>query len=245
MRVALVSDIHGNLAALEAVVADIGRRATDRVVCLGDNLSGALLPRETAEYLMNTGWTILAGNHERQVLSYKPGKGGPSDGYAHSQLTSAEFAWMRSLRPQLALGDDIFLCHGTPRSDCEHFLETVRNGRLTVASAAELAERLGDVRSPLVACGHSHVPRALRLPSGQLCVNPGSVGVQAYTDDHPEIYSMELGTPDAQYAIVEQLNGRWVYEQYAVPYDSASMAKLAKARGRPDWEQALLRGYVN
>jgi predicted phosphodiesterase len=175
MRVALVSDIHGNLPALEAVVADIRRRGADQIVCIGD---------------------------------------------------------------------EMFPCHGTPRSDCEHFLESVRNGALSIATAAELAERLGDVRSPLVACGHSHVPRAVRLRSGQLCVNPGSVGVQAYTDDHPERYSMELGTPDAQYAIVEKSRGGWMYEHYAVIYDSAPMAALARARGRPDWEQSLLRGYV-
>jgi len=244
MRVALVSDIHGNLPALEAVVADIRRRGADQIACLGDNISGPLLPRETAQYLMNSGWPILAGNHERQVLAYEPGKGGLSDGYAHSQLTNSEIAWLRSLPAQLSLGDEMFLCHCTPRSDCEHFLESVRNGALSIATAAELAERLGDVRSRLVACGHSHVPRAVRLPSGQLCVNPGSVGVQAYTDDHPERYSMELGTPDAQYAIVERSRDGWVYEHYAVLYDNAPMAELARARGRPDWEQSLLRGYV-
>ena len=105
MRVALVSDIHGNLAALEAVVADIRRRGADQIVCLGDNISGPLLPRGTAQYRMNSGWPILAGNHERQVFANEPGKGGPSDGYAHSLLTNGEFAWLRSLPPQLNTPD--------------------------------------------------------------------------------------------------------------------------------------------
>ena len=56
MRIALVSDIHGNLPALEAVAADIRRRGADRVVNLGDNLSGPLLPRETAQWLMASGY---------------------------------------------------------------------------------------------------------------------------------------------------------------------------------------------
>lgn len=244
MRIAIVSDIHGNLPALEAVAADICLRGADQVVCLGDNVSGPLLPRETAQYLMNAKWVVLAGNHERQVLSYEFGKGAESDGYAHSQLTSAELDWMRSLPAQLQLNAEVFLCHGTPRSDCEHFLESVRNGALSVASASELAERLGDIRSPPVACGHSHVPRSVRLASDQLCVNPGSVGLQAYTDDHPQHYVMELGTPDAQYAVVERKLGGWVAEHYAVPYDTTLVAQLAKVRNRPEWERALLRGYV-
>ena len=244
MRIALVSDIHGNLPALEAVVADIQRRGADEIVCLGDNISGPLLPRETAQYLMASGWTILAGNHERQVLAYESGKGGQSDGYAYSQLTSVEFAWLRSLQPQLMLNAEVILCHGTPRSDCEHLLESVRDGRLSVASLAEITERIGDVLAPVVACGHSHVPRSVRLPSGSLCVNPGSVGVQAYTDDHPEYYVMELGTPDAHYAVIAKTKSGWTYESYAVPYDHESMAKLAKARGRLDWERALLSGYA-
>lgn len=244
MRIALVSDIHGNLAALEAVVADIQCRGVDEIICLGDNISGPLLPRETAQYLMASGWTILAGNHERQVLSYSPDKGGQSDGYAHAQLTGVEFAWLRSLQPQLKMNSEVFLCHGTPRSDCEHFLESVRDGRLSVASLAEITERIGDVLAPVVACGHSHVPRSVRLPSGQLCVNPGSVGVQAYTDDHPEHYVMELGTPDAHYAVIAKTKSGWAYESYAVPYDHGSMAELAKARGRLDWERALLSGYA-
>ncbi len=244
MRIALISDIHGNLAALEAVVAHIARRGVDHIVCLGDNLSGPLLPRQTAQYLMGTGWTILAGNHERQVLDYVPGQGGASDGFAHAELTEMEFDWLRSLPPHVALTPEVFLCHGTPRSDCEHFLESVRHGVLSVASAAELAERLGEVRSALVACGHSHVPRSVRLPTGQLCVNPGSVGLQAYTDDHPEHYVMELGTPDAHYAIVTQSPQGWVGESHAVPYDHGSMAQLAQAHGRPDWARALMTGFA-
>jgi predicted phosphodiesterase len=144
----------------------------------------------------------LAGNHERQVLSYTAVGGGASDGYAHSQLTAAELSWIGSLQPTANLSTDIFLCHGTPRSDCEHFLESPRGGLLGLASSADIVERLGGVRAQLIACGHSHVPRSVRLPSGQLIVNPGSVGLQAYTDDHPEPYRMELGTPDAHYAIV-------------------------------------------
>lgn len=81
VRIAIVSDIHGNLAALEAVALDIQRRGVDAVVNLGDSLSGPLLPRETAEFLMAKGWLSLAGNHERQLLTNPPEQRSASDAY--------------------------------------------------------------------------------------------------------------------------------------------------------------------
>ena len=68
MRIAFVSDIHGNLTALDAVIADIERRGVDEVVNLGDTVSGPLLPLETAQRLRKLPWLHVAGNHERQVL---------------------------------------------------------------------------------------------------------------------------------------------------------------------------------
>ena len=101
--IAFVTDIHGNLPALEAVVHDIARRGIARIVNLGDSLSGPLLPRETARYLMAQDWFQLAGNHERQILSSGPAGGGASDTYARSTLTAPEFDWIASLTP---------MCHG-------------------------------------------------------------------------------------------------------------------------------------
>jgi predicted phosphodiesterase len=244
MRVALLSDIHGNLPALEAVAADIRRRGVDEVLCLGDNVSGPLLPLETAQFLMNSGWTILAGNHERQVLAYDSRGGGASDAYARSQLTASELQWMRSLTHTATVHSDIFVCHGTPRSDCEHFLETPRDGLLSLAQRADVLDRLGSVQASLVACGHSHVPRSVRLTSGQLIVNPGSVGLQAYADDHPEPYVMQRGTPDAHYAIAERSAGGWIAAHFAVRYNVKAVAELARRAGQKAWESALLHGYL-
>jgi predicted phosphodiesterase len=244
MRIALVSDIHGNLAALEAVVADIRRRGVDRIVNLGDSLSGPLLPLETAQYLMATGWPSLAGNHERQIIEGK-GPRIPSDEYAHSQLTHAEFDWIRSLVHRADLTPEIFLCHGTPASDIEYFLETLEDGIVRPASAREVDRRLGPVQSALVACGHTHVPRAVKSGRGQLIVNPGSVGLQAYDDIHPTPHIVQTGSPDARYAIVEEAADGWVAALLSVPYDYRSMARLARLRGRPEWEHALLTGYAS
>lgn len=244
MRIALVSDIHGNLAALEAVVEDFGRRGVDAVVNLGDSLSGPLLPRETAQFLMTRDWVQLAGNHERQILTLNPHACDPSDAYARDQLGAAELDWIAALRHCHAWSDEVFLCHGTPAHDAEYFLESVVPGRLRVATADEVAQRLGPVPARVVACGHTHVPRLLRSADGQLLVNPGSVGQPAYDDDQPVYHAVESGAPDARYAIVERHAGHWNAQLIAVPYDHQAMAALALRHGRPDWEYILRTGYV-
>lgn len=244
MRIAFVTDIHGNLPALEAVVHDIGRRGVARVVNLGDSLSGPLLPRETARYLMGQDWDQLAGNHERQILSSGPAGSGAADTYARSTLTRAELDWIASLTPMARIDADVYVCHGTPASDIEHLLESIdRNGR-RAASRDEVAARCAAVDAGLIVCGHSHVPRMLRLANGQLVVNPGSVGLQAFDDDLPYPYTVENHSPDARYAIAEEVDGRWIATLVAVPYDFEPMAKLADGRGRPEWACALRTGEM-
>lgn len=244
MRIALISDIHGNLAALEAVTRDLKRRGVDEVVNLGDSVSGPLLPRETAQYIMAEGWLSLAGNHERQILADGPERRSASDEYAHSQLSAKEFEWLRSLLPNTAFSPEIFLCHGTPSSDIEYLLETVDVGCIRAARPEEIKHRLGQTRSPVIACGHTHIARAVHSIRGQLIVNPGSVGLPAYDDTHPFPHAVESGSPDARYAILEKSCDGWAVLLLSVPYDYKSMADLARLRGRADWEYALRTGYM-
>lgn len=244
MRIAVLADIHGNLPALEAVVEDFTRRGVDVVANLGDSLSGPLLPLETARFLMARGWVQIAGNHERQMLTNAPGERGPSDEYACGQLTDEEVAWMAALAPSGGIGVDVLLCHGTPRSDAEYFLETVEAAGVRLATAPELEDRLAGVRTAVVACGHTHIPRSVRSTSGQLIVNPGSVGLPGYDDTVPLPHVVETGSPDARYAILERRGTSWSVALISVPYDHRSMARLARERHRPDWESALLCGYL-
>jgi len=244
MRIAVLSDIHGNLAALEAVIEDFGRRAVDAVVNLGDSLSGPLLPRETAQFLMAQDWVQLAGNHERQILTLQPQDCDPSDAYARAQLGATELDWIASLPHCHAWSDEVFLCHGTPARDAEYFLESVAPGRLRPASEDEIALRLGAVEADVVICGHTHVPRMVRTASGQMLLNPGSVGQPAWDDEQPCYHAVESGAPDARYAIIENRGGRWSAQLIAVPYDHQRMAALALLHGRPDWDHILRHGYV-
>ncbi len=240
MRIAVVSDIHGNLDALEAVMDDLRDRAIDRVVNLGDSLAGPLLPKETAQFLMaRQDWIHLAGNHERQMLALSTSSG-RADIYAHSQLGAAELSWLATLPAQASIGDDVLLCHGTPGSDLVTLLETAN----CQASRADIEERLSGVTVGLVLCGHSHVARSVRC-AGRLLVNPGSVGLQAYSDDYPFPHAIESGSPDARYAIVERRNDAWQVALISVPYDSRRMVALAELRGFPEWAHALATGYVS
>jgi diadenosine tetraphosphatase ApaH/serine/threonine PP2A family protein phosphatase len=193
---------------------------------------------------MASGWLHLAGNHERQLLTQGPGQWCAADAYAHSQLGEREFAWMAALKPSMAYDDDVYLCHATPRSDIEYLLETVEPGAVRIASPPEVQARLAGVQAQLVLCGHTHRARAMRSSKGQLIVNPGSVGLPAFDDDHPHPHVIENGSPDARYAIVERVRDGWLAALIAVPYDPESMARLAEARGQADWAHALRTGYM-
>ena len=244
MRIAIVSDIHGNLPALEAVVRDIGRRSVDMVVNLGDSLSGPLLPLETAQFLMAQDWFHLSGNHERQLLTLGPDERGASDEFTHSQLTAKEFAWLAGQSPMVQFSPEVVLCHGTPTSEFEYFLETVEPTNVRAATLSEVDARLGHLEAEFIACGHTHIPRSVRASTGQLIVNPGSVGLQAYVAMLPYPHVMATGSPDARYAVVERLADMWVATLISVPYPYEAMVQLALARQRQDWASALASGYI-
>ena len=249
---AFVADIHGNLPALEAVVDDIARRGVERIVNLGDLVSGPLWPRETAAFLMRQSWVTVAGNHDRMVSRDDPATHGPSDRHAYERLTSDQLAWLAAL-PATAEIDDgrVFLCHGTPASDTAYLIDTVEHGRLRGATPDEVAGRIGGVTAHVAACGHSHAPRLLANEAGQLFVNPGAVGVQAYTDREEPEHVSETGSPLARYALLERRaandgggNLQWAVTFVVVPYDHLRASAEAARNGRPDWAFALRTGYA-
>ena len=255
MKLAVISDIHGNLLALQAVLADIARQGVDQTVNLGDLLSGPLQPAETADLLMTQNFPTIRGNHERQLLALLDRPSGQidpitSDGFAATRISAVHVAWLKALPVSLALNDDIWLCHGTPDSDVQYWLESVVPGfergegqGVRPASPSEVAERLGKEGHPVVLCGHTHVPRQVRC-SGVLIVNPGSVGLPAYEDDRPYRHVIENGTPDARYAVLEKTRQGWQVDLRTVPYDHLAQAQLAARNQRADWAHALASGFV-
>ncbi len=266
-RLAIVSDIHGNLPALEAVWAEIEHASPTLVVNLGDIASGPLWPRETVRWLMAheaaapARWRTIAGNHERQALAADVDRMGASDAFAARQLGAPERAWLGALPATQWILDEVLMCHGTPGSDLVYFMETVVPGfgvdgqrGVRAATAIELSARAaeapaGDARSglgaALVLCGHTHVPRVMAVPGGPWVVNPGSVGVQAYDDVHPLPHFIEVGSPDARWALAERDRlGAWHVQLRTTPYDWKAAVARALANHRGDWADALATGFV-
>jgi predicted phosphodiesterase len=244
MKIAVLSDIHGNIDALEAVLADAARRGVDEIVNLGDICSGGLFPPETADRLIALDIPTIRGNHERQVLTHDAEKLGLSDRYALTTLRPEHLAWFETLPKTLWLRNDVLLVHGTPTSDVEYWLETVTEQGIRPATQDEIIGRAGTASASLILCGHTHIPRVAWLPNGQLIVNPGSVGLPAYDDDRPFPHVVETGSPHARYAIVDDSTGQWAAELINVDYDWETAAVVAANNGRDDWARALRTGRV-
>jgi predicted phosphodiesterase len=245
MRIAAISDVHGNLAALDAVLADAAERSVDLVVNLGDLLSGALQPGATADRLMALDLPTVRGNHERQVLTTPVEHMGASDRLAHDQVSEEHRVWLAALPLALQVADGVLAFHGSPTDDLTYLLDTVEKAGARPATEAEVLARLGEAASwPLLLCGHTHLPRVVHLPTGALVVNPGSVGYPAYADDVPFPHVMEAGSPHARYAIVDDVTGSWQVDPRAVAYDWETAARTAEANGRPEVARALRTGRV-
>ena len=233
MRIAVLADAHGNLLALQAVLADLHRASPDLVVNLGDLATGPFDPAGSADAQMALGCPTVAGNHERNL--------GESDdtsssvAFARPLLSAAHFRWIASLPTTLRLADgDVFACHGSPAGgDLDYLLENVSSGRPVLASEDAIRPRLHGIGSAtLVLCGHTHVPRVVQL-GRVLIVNPGSIGMPAYTDDGAAPHAIETGAPHARYAVVTRGPGStWSAELRAIAYDWDRAARQAATNGR-------------
>ena len=241
-RTAFVSDIHGNLLALQAVVADAEARGVDAFVNLGDIVSGPMWPAETADYLMSKCWPTIAGNHERQVLTHPDKRLSRADRFAKSALSDAHKAWMAAFPVDLWLSDEVYCTHARPGNDHEYWLESVTPDGLRPASEAEIIARMGDCRAALTFHGHSHLPRMVELFDGRIIVNPGSVGLPAYADDEPFAHAVENGGPDARYCIYDDAAAEVTF--HAVAYDHEAAARKAEAEGLDSWGWYLREGLA-
>jgi predicted phosphodiesterase len=234
VKIAVISDIHGNRLALEAVLDDIVRQGVDGTFNLGDMVSGPLEPNWVADILMDLDLPTVRGNHERMLVDSPPDKLNRVDRFAQDQMESRHRGWINQLPPTLALLDDLFLCHGTPTSDEDTWLDNFWQGRtVTTPDEATVTAKAEGFDYPVMLCGHTHIPRAVRLRDGRLIVNPGSVGLQ-----------VNHGSPDARYATIELRDGKYHASLHAVPYDHFAAARQAEANGFPQWREALITGWT-
>lgn len=243
MKFAAIADVHGNIAALEAVLADIAGLGIADVVNLGDHVSGPLEAAGTADLLMARGFPSIRGDQDRRLVELS-GTRTALDRVDYRQLTPAHLDWMAGQPLTLIYRGEIFLCHGSPRDDAAYWLDRVAESGAIVASplAAVEAEAVG-IEASLILCAHTHLPRAVRLSDGRMAVNPGSVGLPAYDGRKPVYHVVQTGTPDACYAVLERVAHGWSVTFRHVPYDPRKMAALARRNGAEPWARALETGW--
>ncbi len=245
MRLAVISDIHGNLPALETVLADIATRSVDGTVNLGDCIAGPAWPLETYELLASLNLPTVRGNHDRWAIDRPDDQMPPAGRFARDALSLEQRTALHALPPTIDLSDTVLAVHGTPDNDSLYLLEEQLQGRLCPAARETVAERLGPAAArEVVLCGHSHRQAMVQAEGGCMILNPGSVGCPVFAD-MPTAAAAENRSPHARYAIITRRNGRWGAEMFALEYDWNATAARAASLGFPLWAQAYATGAVS
>ncbi len=244
MKIALLSDIHSNVFALEAVLEDARLRGVEQVLNLGDIFYGPIAPKATYDLLRDHDFVTILGNQDRQICeaSKEDVDANPTMRFVRESLGDEPVTWMKSLPFDNQFNDDIYMCHGTPTSDLIYLLEDINTGRPCLRPENEIVELLHGQASNVVVCGHTHIPRTVKIGSGQVIVNPGSVGLPAYTDNEPVLHSMENYCPHASYAILEKTTAGWTIQQLKVSYPYQQAVRKAQEQQREDWAHFLSSG---
>jgi len=238
-RLALISDIHGNRTAHDAVLADALTDDPDDIICLGDIAAGGPEPGAVITRLREVGCRAVRGNGESWLLEdLPPGKSAETRRlaevvkWAREQLTAEDLDYLAALPATLNadVGGLTLLCfHGSSRSDVERLLASTSDN--------ELKEVFAEAPSAHVFCGgHTHL-RLLRRRGEQLVVNPGSVGLP--------LGSLVAADPRlpawAEYAIVEIEDGEAEVAFRRLSVDVETLAAATTAMPHRSWAADLER----
>lgn len=226
MRYALISDIHGNAFALEAVLADIEQQAVEGVICLGDVATLGPQPVPVLERLMQLRCVCILGNHDEALLNPTKAEALNIPVLLHSslewgrqQLTPEHFDFLRTFTPThtvaLSPTAEMLCFHGSPLSNIDLILAET--------PTAELDRLLAWQSAVIFAGGHTHF-QLLRQHRGQLIINPGSVGnvflTPSLNANRPTLL------PWAEYALVSWVNGVASVDLRRVPFDVAAHLRV-------------------
>lgn len=245
-KIAVLSDIHANIWALEAVLEDAHARGITTLINLGDALYGPLAPGDTYERLRDLDMISVSGNQDRLIIDTPSAEmaAHPTLAFAREALPAAALTWLRRMPAQTIVNEEVFLCHGVPGSDRIYLLEDVAGGQPMLRSLEAIANLLEEIDLPVILCGHSHLPRLVQLPDGRLVINPGSVGLPAYADEKPVPHRMENYAPHARYAVIDKTVSGWNAEFISLSYPWPQAVTAANQQGRSDWARALATGWA-
>lgn len=232
MRIALISDIHGNNIALDAILADIATQEVDQIICLGDVASLGPEPQQVLARLRALNCPCLMGNHDedliRPELAPAPGtRLGDLTAWCTEQLTEEDLAFLQSfqkiLKISLEEGKTMLCCHATPRSNNEFLLATTPHEEIDAMLAGHKAD--------VIAFGHNHT-QIMRLHYKTILVSCGSVGYPIIQPWPPgQLASLHSWS---EYAIVDSRGERISVELYRIPVDINAIKEAVHNSTMPD-----------
>ncbi len=225
MKVAIISDIHGNFQALESVLDDMKSNHVEKVFCLGDLAMAGPQPRLIIELISKkTDWTVIQGNTDKMIADFSPeimeNVKNVFPIMANALADDVYFIedemknYLKNLPPQKELtveGVNVLLVHGSPRRNNEDILPD-----LPIKKVEEMIE---STDADVIFCGHTHIPCGYQTSKKQTVVNVGSVG-RPFTQN-----------PKACYVIAEFQDGGFSIEHRFVDYDKEMAADILRARG--------------
>ena len=235
MRIALISDIHGNLPALKAVLDDIARQEPDRIVCLGDIAAFGPQPRQVLARLRALTPAIVMGNTDAWLLDPLPHPIRDENSqritdiemWAAEQLTEEDRSFIYSFQSLVTLplgaGSDLMCYHGSPRDFDDLIYATTPE--------AELDTLFSGHQALILAGGHTHQPFLRRYRASYL-VNPGSVGLPF--EHLPD--GRTRNPARAEYALVEWTDGRLSVDFRRVPFDLDTLFAVVRDNNMPHGE---------
>ncbi len=240
MHVAILSDIHGNLVGLNAVLSDLKRRRVEQIVCLGDVAATGPQPRQVVKLLQTLKWPCVMGNTDETLAKNIPEELGEMpeenrrrleelDEWTRAQLRRSHRDYLSTFKPTIVFSPQNgprFVCyHGSPRSNQEGISATTPDDEVT--------KYLENQDADIFAGGHTHTQMFRRFRSSTI-VNPGSVGLPAEKDT-PGIRS----PAHAEYALVTFTRKSFSLELLSVPYPLGKLEKAVRNSGLPDPDRWL------
>jgi predicted phosphodiesterase len=228
--IAILSDIHANVVALDAVLAELDVLRPDGFVCLGDVAATGPAPSQVMERLVQRDWRIVRGNCDDAMLRFAAGTDELPDGehdeidrWCTEQLSAQQIAFMATFEPVVASeAGGVAVCgyHGSPRSNLDEILPGTPDSDLTHWLFGQLAR--------IYAGGHTHVQMARRYREA-LVINPGSVGLP-FTETAGGIMVNPFW---AEYAVLHLDGGRTGVELHRTPVDRAAFEQMVAGSGMP------------
>jgi predicted phosphodiesterase len=243
MQVALISDLHGNAVALDAVVRELEGESFDEIVCLGDVAQGGPQPAEVVERLRDLRCPCVFGNADEFLLTLDPSGEDVDEAerqrlvdrgrWSVEQLGDERLAFLRAFQPKIELdvgGHRLVCCHATPTSNTDVVLPDTPRDR--IASLIDGAAA--------VASGHVHLQWLRRVGRGfWLCA--GSVGL---VYDHKEPMDEQPFQPWGEYAVATS-DGSLRLEFRRVPFDVGAHVKAIRDSGMPDAERSAREWQID